>query len=494
MDQMENNVITVKKRRGRPPKKNTVEQQKTTSIDGEPKKKLSRRKNVTKSNPLVISYDRNSINTSDNTSYACDTSTIYTGASVNLIVELKIGEKDIKRHEEKKAIEFEEHMFDHEVIKNDVGNPSYYGIEMMDEKIPNAYNKLKKDLINVDTTHGKQIADKYLRNEYELLKEQLHVKNTSNTETIPLKWKRIKLSKDMIIYNGNEFSIKTHEHEHEHNHKYKHEQRCELIHANSPLIVSVPNSNYENNCKHIKIQFMKTHKPKGNTIPSNDALMMVSDLPDKTDIVCWNDHHHFDGKQVMIPMEYENGTYFVFGNFCSFSCALRYLYDKYKYSTVYEELHSLLHMMYMDTHIINDCNTKISDLVIAPEISTLCSHGGIYTLQQYREYGSNSVICDIHMPNIVALNYQIEEIYTNARSNKKFIPVDLSEVNKSTIRMNKKENMNITNTYGIEMQQIDLHVVEKTDKSDQEVNSINDILSEQLSLSNELTDDLISDL
>ena len=51
--------------------------------------------------------------------------------------------------------------------------------------------------------------------------------------------------------------------------------------------------------------------------------------PRKNSSVCWWDGHHFDTKPVFIPKRIlDNGTYSVYGNFCSPECAMSYLWNE----------------------------------------------------------------------------------------------------------------------------------------------------------------------
>jgi len=51
--------------------------------------------------------------------------------------------------------------------------------------------------------------------------------------------------------------------------------------------------------------------------------------PRKNSSVCWWDGHHFDTKPVFIPKRIlEDGTYSIYGNFCSPECAMSYLWNE----------------------------------------------------------------------------------------------------------------------------------------------------------------------
>ena len=45
---------------------------------------------------------------------------------------------------------------------------------------------------------------------------------------------------------------------------------------------------------------------------------------EKTDIACWWCTYQFDTQPLFLPDHYKNEFYYVFGNYCSFSCMLAY--------------------------------------------------------------------------------------------------------------------------------------------------------------------------
>jgi len=45
---------------------------------------------------------------------------------------------------------------------------------------------------------------------------------------------------------------------------------------------------------------------------------------EKTSIACWHCTHTFDSVPLFLPEKYHNGKFYVFGNFCTWSCMLAY--------------------------------------------------------------------------------------------------------------------------------------------------------------------------
>ena len=60
----------------------------------------------------------------------------------------------------------------------------------------------------------------------------------------------------------------------------------------------------------------------------NLGLITINDnklhVVDKTDLACWWCTYNFDTIPLGLPDHFKNNTYYIFGNFCSFSCMLAY--------------------------------------------------------------------------------------------------------------------------------------------------------------------------
>ncbi len=101
-------------------------------------------------------------------------------------------------------------------------------------------------------------------------------------------------------------------------------------------------------------------------------------IAEKTDIACWWCTHNFDTFPLFLPEHYKNDKYFVFGNFCSFSCMLAYNdnLDDYRKSV----RNSLIKQLYRDIFDENDMNIKP-----AGPRELLKKFGGILDITEYRD-------------------------------------------------------------------------------------------------------------
>jgi hypothetical protein len=100
-------------------------------------------------------------------------------------------------------------------------------------------------------------------------------------------------------------------------------------------------------------------------------------IADKTDIACWWCTYNFDTTPCFIPERYVNNKYYVFGCFCSFSCAYAYNQNMNDYKV--HVRNSLLNQMYST---IFEIKTPIP---IAPPKEMLEKFGGELTIEQFRD-------------------------------------------------------------------------------------------------------------
>jgi len=101
-------------------------------------------------------------------------------------------------------------------------------------------------------------------------------------------------------------------------------------------------------------------------------------IAEKTDIACWWCTHNFDSFPLFLPEHFKDDKYFVFGNFCSFSCMLAYNdnLDDYRKSV----RSSLIKQLYRDIFGENEINIKA-----AGPRELLKKFGGILDITTYRD-------------------------------------------------------------------------------------------------------------
>jgi hypothetical protein len=451
----------VKKKRGRPPKKNITGEKTTVAT----KSKVGNSKKSKSSSGQRMVINQSDIQKWKNSTKTNKSKKTMSSITNNFIVKLNFGENYI---EKMKKSDIKNQQFDY-LEDNEPDYDKYFDLESKSENIP-VMNKYRKHKLKTDNDlDGIDKAKKYLFDEYNLLKRQLNISEDDEIKHEEfLTYKKIKLPNKHMVFENGKFDFLF-------DRKNKETEITEITEHASIDMGRKTLNNYTNN--KVKIQFLKTHSPYNkNEIKTSDDFMYVKNLTNKTNIVCWNDGGHFDGKTIVIPFMYENGTYYVYGNFCSFSCALRYLYDRYRYSSLFTEQLSLLYMFYLECAGKEISIDDIQLISMSPEVITLCSYGGIYTLQQYRDYSNTNRVSILHQPNIVAMNYQVEEFYSTDNVSK-YIPVNIQNIS-DTITNKFKEDKQ-SSFCGINMKKI--NIGNKDNSKNKHKMSIDSMINEQLS-------------
>lgn len=113
--------------------------------------------------------------------------------------------------------------------------------------------------------------------------------------------------------------------------------------------------------------------------------------------VCWNCCHEFNNEKCFIIDKISNDSFHVYGNFCSFNCVSRYLFDNFNNNELWNK-YSLLNYFYNKSN-----NTKNIKVPIAPSKLNLKIFGGDLTIEKYREH-SICNINDIKILPVIPLN------------------------------------------------------------------------------------------
>jgi len=291
------------------------------------------------------------------------------------IVTLRIGKKHIKNHE----IDDDINAFDE------------------NKQIFDTFDLRK--ITKMENEHLDSATYEHLLIQYKMLGDELGMKHMNNF----INWQPIDITDDMICYRNSDFEL-----------IFDDDKETTLL--QDKLNKHNPYTN-----THLKIHIMKT-------IDSYDVkndFMFVKDIKPQKNIACWTDGHTFTNKPFYIPFKYINGIYYVFGNFCSLGCVMRFIYDKYKHTDTFNRIVSMLYSFY------NKCNpTFINDMYgcykipMASEVFNLTKYGGTYSIEKYRLYQYSDLMNTIFPPQVIAINYLIEEKYIDQNKNIKFIPVE----------------------------------------------------------------------
>ena len=127
---------------------------------------------------------------------------------------------------------------------------------------------------------------------------------------------------------------------------------------------------------------------------------------------CWYCNHHFDEPPVGIPERYNKVGYHLYGNFCSYNCALAYLQhgsdqrvDKCVGDVMYERK-QLLFMMCAEINMGLDI-LKDSVKTAQPRLF-LNDYGGWLSIEEFRDSFYNNSEYNAFKPPLVPICYNLE--------------------------------------------------------------------------------------
>lgn len=161
----------------------------------------------------------------------------------------------------------------------------------------------------------------------------------------------------------------------------------------------------------------KIEKKQINKSNSNDTYKNINYTGNTKSEICWNCSHKLTNI-VSMPINYNNGIYNTFGDFCSYSCCMRYAYDTFIEKKFLEIKH----------YINNLSNTNIK---LPPSKYTLKIYGGILTQEEYTKSEDNY---KIELNDNIYIGYVINKKKKNVKiENNDYV---LYRQNKNTVQIN----------------------------------------------------------
>jgi len=163
--------------------------------------------------------------------------------------------------------------------------------------------------------------------------------------------------------------------------------------------------------------------------------------PSSSPYVCWYDCHHFPWAPVGIPEKivYSDNSFVfsLYGNFCSFNCALTYLspsnniddnacINTHMDKVVCDDKYDKIQLLEMLAHI--ELNTPINSKIkrAGPRLA-LNIFGGPLTIEEYRQNFNTLTEFHIYKYPIISINYNLEE--TTIKNAKKEVTNDVGNYN-----------------------------------------------------------------
>ena len=125
---------------------------------------------------------------------------------------------------------------------------------------------------------------------------------------------------------------------------------------------------------------------------------------------CWNCTYGIINLNVVsIPIKYRDDIFYTYGNFCSYECSARFLFDNYKSKDLWEK-YALLNLYY------NKCrNTHNKIVSFAPDRLLLKKFGGNLEIDDYRNKNTHDVY-DIYLPPIIPVNHKNHKFETRKQN------------------------------------------------------------------------------
>lgn len=146
--------------------------------------------------------------------------------------------------------------------------------------------------------------------------------------------------------------------------------------------------------------------------------------PTNTSISCYWCCHKFENAPFGIPTMYDNETFYVFGCFCSLSCAAAHNFNSTNNMDEMWERYNLINLLSRKMGISRRVRP-------APDRLALKMFGGYMEIEQFRNYADTSRVINLNFPPMSSMSQQIEEINEyELNSDYKFIPLDHERINK----------------------------------------------------------------
>ena len=213
---------------------------------------------------------------------------------------------------------------------------------------------------------------------------------------------------------------------------------------NKMIINENPQFDQENKIDNL-IASLQVNKPKTNLETEVDVIGGVNDNSDDkfsfidetpTSKICWNCCYDIE-LMSSFPIKYMDGVFYTCGNFCSYECAARYIFDTYNYKSLWEK-YTLLNLLYNKNH-----NTSVK-VKIAPSRLRLKKFGGDLTYEEYINKSSRDMVPDIYIPPyMMHVTHEVSNVESVKLTDSGSLKMSRkSEMVKDNIHQKLKDNSN----------------------------------------------------
>lgn len=192
-----------------------------------------------------------------------------------------------------------------------------------------------------------------------------------------------------------------------------------------------------NNMNHQPISHDKNSRDTCNRIPEklNNLKKRLNTSNSNKKSNCFWCTFSFNNHVIYIPKHIINNTFKVYGNFCSPSCAVAYLYNEKIDTSVKWERYSMLYSLY------NDIYQYTSPIHPAPDPRYLLNDFmGSLSIDEYRELNQMNLSYIILNKPIIRIYPEIHEVHDNLDINQRFHSNLKSKTNMYRLSRNNKEH------------------------------------------------------
>ena len=188
----------------------------------------------------------------------------------------------------------------------------------------------------------------------------------------------------------------------------------------------------------VSIKKKKDKSTEEKAFPGFEENTFSEIQSDKSVSCCWNCSYDIS-REINFPLRYIDGTFYVYGSFCTFECAGRYLIETYHNRDMWDK-YVLLNYYYNE---INQTDNK--HVYPAPDKRILKKFGGTMTIEEYRSESSRN-IGYITLPPVFPVNHTI---HTNDYKGK---PIDVNTDLKLYRKKTTQKKQDIYSTMNIQEQ------------------------------------------
>ena len=148
----------------------------------------------------------------------------------------------------------------------------------------------------------------------------------------------------------------------------------------------------------ISLKKPKEGKGADSVFPAfeSNTYAEVTDMYSVPNKCCWNCTYPI-ASEVSYPLKHADGIFYIYGSFCSFGCAGRYIFDTYHSRELWDK-YNLLNYYFNET--MDTLNQKVQ---VAPERLSLMKFGGTMSIEDYR--GTASIGGYVTIPPVFPVNH-----------------------------------------------------------------------------------------